>query len=127
MGYYEARVEDSVFVVLEDQQQPALARLLELARDDLGYDLYDRGLTSLAGFLRLFGYAVVYEGRDIVALQFEGQFFLETDDVFRALAPFVEPGSWVLMHSGTGQRWRYVFDGTGIRQIDEELLPWHGS
>jgi hypothetical protein len=127
VGYYEARVEDSAFVVREERQQSALVRLLELARDELGYDLSDRGLTSLAGFLRLFGYDVVYEDGDIVGLQFEGQYFLETDEVFRALVPYVEPGSWVLMHSGTGQRWRYVFDGTGLRQIDEELRPWYGS
>ncbi|NIR34890.1 MAG: hypothetical protein GWO22_02295, partial [Actinobacteria bacterium] len=44
MGYYEARIEDSAFVVRAEQQGPALQRLLALSADELGYDLSDRNL-----------------------------------------------------------------------------------
>ena len=62
MGYYEARIEDAVFVVRAEQQDAALGRM---------------------------------------------------------------PGSWVLFHSGTTDRWRYVFDG-GVDRRTEEPRPWYG-
>jgi hypothetical protein len=125
VGYYEAKIEDAVFVVRAEQQGPALERLLALSADDLGYDLSDRGLTSLDEFLRLFAVQTVREGDDIVGLTFEDRYLLELDDVFRALGPYVEPGSWVLFHSGTTDRWRYVFDG-GVDRRTEPPKPWYG-
>lgn len=127
MGYYEARIEDARFVVPEPQQRPALERLLELSREEFGYDLSDRGLTSLDGFLKLFGYDTVRSHGDIVGLEFEDRFLLESENVFRALGPYVEAGSYVLMHSGTGQRWRYTFDGRTTARVDEPDAPWYGS
>lgn len=126
MGYYEARIEDGVFVVPAEQQPFALDRLLRLSADELGYDLSDRGIESLDEFLRLFAVHTVRDGGDIIGLQFEDRYLLELDDVLRALGPYVEPGSWVLFHSGTGDRWRYVYDG-GVDRRTEEPRPWYGS
>jgi hypothetical protein len=126
VGYQEARVEAAAFVVRANRQRDALERMLELSRDDLGHDLADRGLADLDGFLRLFGFTTVRDGADIVGLEFEDRLLLETDDIFRALGPYVEPGSYVLMHAGTGARWRYLFDGQAMTTRDEPGAPWYG-
>ena len=83
------------------------------------------GLQTLDEFFRLFAVHTVREGADIVGLEFEDRYLLELDDVFRALGPYVEPGSWVLFHSGTTDRWRYVFDG-GVDRRTEPPRPWYG-
>ena len=127
MGYYEARIEDARFTVPAEQQQEALGLLLEMSRDEFGYDLADHGVTSLSQFLKLFGYDTVTADGDIVGIEFEDRFLLESEDIFRALGPYVEAGSFVLLHAGTGQRWRYVFDGQGTGRVDEPNAPWYGS
>lgn len=126
MGYYEARIEGAEFVVRADQQAPALERLIRLSAEDLGYDLTDRNLQDLDQFLRLFSVDTVRSDGDIVSLQFEDRYLLELDDVFQALGPYVEPGSWVLFHSGTTDRWRYLFDGRGVVRRTEPGKPWYG-
>lgn len=126
MGYYEAKITESVFVVEPDAADRALQRMLELSREDFGYDLTDRGLQTLDEFLRLFSIITVREGDRIVALEFEDRLMLETEDVFRELAPSVGAGSFVRMHSGTGQRWRYEFDGEEMTTVDEPDAPWYG-
>lgn len=127
MGYYEARIEEARFRLPAELQRPALERLLAVSRDEFGYDLADRGLEDVDGFLRLFGFRTEREDGSIVGLHFEDRFLLETEDVFHALAPFVEAGSDVLIHSGTGARWRYVFDGERMQRRDEPDAPWYGS
>jgi hypothetical protein len=126
IGYQEGRIEEARFVLRADQQAPALARLLELARDDFGYDLSDRGLTDVDGFLRLFAIGTVRDGDDIVRLTFEDRLLLELEEVFAALAPYVEAGSYVRFHAGSGARWRYDFDGEHVTNVDEPAAPWYG-
>lgn len=127
MGYYEARITGSRFTIAPEREAAALERLLEVSRDDFGYDLADRELTDLEGFLRLFEVGVERddEGR-IVGLRFDAQLLLETEDVFQALGPYAEAGSYVRVHSGTGARWRYDYDGTSTTRVDEPDEPWDG-
>jgi hypothetical protein len=127
IGYQEGRIEEARFVLRADQQAPALARLLALARDDFGYDLSDRGLTDVDGFLRLFAIDTVREGDDIVGLTFEDRLLLELEEVLAALAPYVEAGSYVRFHAGSSARWRYEFDGERVTNVDEPSAPWYGS
>jgi hypothetical protein len=126
IGYQEGRIEDARFVLRADQQAPALARLLELARDGFGYDLSDRGLTDVDGFLRLFAIDTVRHGDDIVSLSFEDRLLLELEEVFATLAPHVEAGSFVRFHAGSSARWRYDFDGERLTNVDEPSAPWYG-
>ena len=126
MGYYEAKIVEARFVVPPQRADDALLRLLRWADEELGVDLADRGLTSLDEFFAMFSIATRRDGDTIVGLEFEDRLLLETEDVFAALGPFVEPGSYVRMHSGTGQRWRYDFDGAGMRKSDEADTPWYG-
>lgn len=127
MGYQEGRIEDVAFVVRADNQAPALARMLKLSRDEFGYDLAERNLTSLDQFLRLFAFTTIRDGDDIVGLEFEDRLMLEIDDVFRELGPYVESGSHILMHGGTGSRWRYTFEGGRTTTRAEPPKPWYGS
>lgn len=127
MGYYEARILESRFVLPPARQEEALRTLLALSRDSFGYDLGARGLTSVDGFLRLFGFQTVRRDGTIVALEFEDRLMLEAEEVFEALAPYVEAGSFVRLHAGTGARWRYEFDGEQMHRVDEPNAPWYGS
>jgi hypothetical protein len=113
-------------VLRTDEQAAALETLLTLARDGFGYDLSDRGLTDVDGFLRLFAIDTVRNGGDIVGLRFEDRLLLELEDVFTALAPFVEAGSYVAFHAGSGARWRYEFDGEHVTNVDQPSAPWYG-
>jgi hypothetical protein len=126
IGYQEGRIVDARFVLRASQQPAALERLLELARDEFGYDLSDRGLTDVDGFLRLFAFQTARDGDDIVGLRFEDRLLLEIEDVFAALGPYVEAGSYVRFHAGSGARWRYDFDGERVANVDEPTEPWYG-
>jgi hypothetical protein len=126
VGYQEGRIERAEFVLRAAQQPAALEALLALARDGFGYDLGDRGLRDVDGFLRLVAVETVREGDDIVSLRFEDRLLLELEEVFATLAPFVVAGSEVVFHAGSGARWRYVFDGRGMRNLDEPSAPWYG-
>jgi hypothetical protein len=68
----------------------------------------------------------VREGDDIVGLTFEDRLLLELEDVFAALAPYVEAGSYVRFHAGSSARWRYEFDGEHVTNVDEPSAPWYG-
>jgi hypothetical protein len=126
VGYQEGRFVEASFVVLPEDQAPALERLLELSRDEFGYDLEDRHLTDLDGFLRLFAIGTVRDDDTIVGLTFEDRLLLELDDVFRALGPYVQAGSSVLVHGGSGSMWRYDFDGHRCTTRDAGHAPWYG-
>ena len=126
MGYYEARIVESRFGVPPEHEAGALQRLLDWSEDELGLDLSDRGFTGLDEFLALFSVSTLRDGDGIVALEFDDRLLLETEDVFRVLGPFVTAGSYVRMHAGTGQRWRYDYDGEAMRKSDEPGTPWYG-
>lgn len=126
MGYQEARLEDGRFVLRGERQAEALERLLVLSQDVFGYDLSDRNLADVDGFLRLFAFTTVRDGQDIVALRFEDRLLLEIEDVFATLAPYVEPGSYLVLHAGSGARWRYDFDGQRMTSTDVDHRPWYG-
>lgn len=107
-------------------QAIALDQLLELSREVFGYDLEDRGLRDVDGFLRLFAFETVRDGEDIVGLRFEDRLLLEIEDVFRTLAPHVEAGGYLVLHAGSGARWRYEFDGARMATVDLDPAPWYG-
>lgn len=58
------------------------------------------------------------EGGNIVDLMFEGEKLGDDKQLFDALAPFVEVGSYLQMLGEDGSSWRWVFDGT--RCVEQE-------
>lgn len=53
---------------------------------------------------------------DLVGLDFAGETLGETEDLLRALAPFVEPGSHLDMRGEDGTLWRWSFDGRTVEE-----------
>ncbi len=53
-------------------------------------------------------------------LQFEGEKSVRDEELFRAVAPFVEAGSFIAMQGQDDERWRWYFDG-------EELITQDGD
>lgn len=56
------------------------------------------------------------EGGDVDSIMFEGEKL--GDDIFllRAIAPYVEAGSFIEMQGEDGALWRWYFDGTGCTE-----------
>lgn len=48
---------------------------------------------------------------DVVALYFNGEKHGDDDLLFKAIAPYVEAGSFIIMEGEDGAIWRWVFDG----------------
>lgn len=53
---------------------------------------------------------------DIVDLWFDGEKIGDENQMFKALAPFVEPGSYLDFHGEDGELWRWYFDGETMTQ-----------
>ena len=51
------------------------------------------------------------ETGEITDIQFEGEKLGDDDKLFNAIAPFVEPGSFIEMQGEDGTLWRWLFDG----------------
>lgn len=54
---------------------------------------------------------------NIVSLSFTGEKLGADQAMFSAIAPFVEPESFIEMEGEDGSLWRWVFDGTGCQEI----------
>lgn len=46
----------------------------------------------------------------------------DEEDMFSAIAPFVEAGSWIEMVGEDNFMWRYVFDGKKCHEQDPEIV-----
>ncbi len=122
MGYYEAKIEDAVFVVRADQQDAALDRMLELSADELGYDLADRGCrpsTSSSACSQC-----TPSGRAQTSSGWSSRTGTCSSST-TCSAPWARTWNPGLFHSGTTDRWRYVFDG-GVDRRTEPPRPWYG-
>jgi len=51
------------------------------------------------------------ETQEIRDISFEGEKIGDEAVLFGAIAPFVEPGSYIEMHGEDGAIWRWIFDG----------------
>lgn len=56
---------------------------------------------------------------DIVGLRFAGEKLGDDEHLFHALAPFVEPGSFLQMVGEDGERWQWRFEDGRVREIFE--------
>lgn len=58
---------------------------------------------------------------DIVSIQFEAEKIGDEAILFEAIAPFVEPGSFIEMLGEDGDRWRWMFDGKTCREVHAKV------
>jgi hypothetical protein len=77
-----------------------------------------RKATSLEEMLGWWRYhAVTGSNGDITGVQFEGEKSGEEKYLWDAIAPFVEPGSYIEMQGEDGVTWRWVFDGKTCQEM----------
>lgn len=117
MGYSEATITASSFVVPPDAEGGALRTLRGWLATEFSYDL---PLSDLDTGLGLFGFEACRDEQGMLtALGFEDQRLIaETEDFFIVLAPHVRTGSFIDWRSGRGRRWRYRFDGENLRTVE---------
>lgn len=61
------------------------------------------------------------DDEDITQIEFTGEKLGSDTFMFNAIAPFVEPHSFIEMHGEDGAMWRWVFDGKCCREVDAEV------
>ena len=59
---------------------------------------------------------------EIVNLEFDGEKSGDEDILFRAIAPFVEAGSFIEMRGEDGCRWRWLFHKGELHEIYPEIV-----
>ena len=59
---------------------------------------------------------------EIVNLEFDGEKSGDEDILFRAIAPFVESGSFIEMRGEDGCRWRWLFHKGELHEIYPEIV-----
>jgi hypothetical protein len=59
---------------------------------------------------------------NIVDLNFTGEKLGADKELFDAIAPFVEPSSFIEMNGEDHATWRWVFDGKTCRDIEPEII-----
>lgn len=59
---------------------------------------------------------------DVTEVEFTGSRLWNTEDVWRALAPFVTRGSFIEFKGEEDDGWRYVFDGEAMHEVKSKLV-----
>ena len=101
----DARISDGSFTIPAASVDGALAAAAAFL-EDLGWE---GELPDLGVVFRLFN--VVAAGapdRSVSGIEFEGTLL---EELFAALAPHVQAGSFLVWDGDQGSRWRYDFDG----------------
>jgi len=60
-------------------------------------------------------------GGAIIGLNFHGEKAGDDLAMFQAIAPHVEPGSYVEMTGEEGERWRWTFDGETCKEVQANI------
>lgn len=61
------------------------------------------------------------KGGNCINIYFEGEKVGDDDQFLEALAPFVEPGSYIEMQGENGEIWRWVFNGETMKEVYAEV------
>jgi hypothetical protein len=62
------------------------------------------------------------EDYNIIGIDFGGEKLGDDEILFRAIAPFVESGSYLELQGEDGCLWRWRFDNGGFRQQDSKIV-----
>ncbi|MFA5135641.1 MAG: hypothetical protein WC505_07710 [Patescibacteria group bacterium] len=78
---------------------------------------------SLEGILEEFGWDAIHDTEgNICGLEFEDRKIGQEEVLFRAIAPYVEPGSFIEILGEDGTRWRWVFDGSVLKELQATIV-----
>lgn len=123
MGYYMTQ-ECSEFRIDRKDHKDALEAVRALAGKETYGDHFSwvstsrfLGAKTLADALNAWRWEVEQdEDYNIVGIQFVGEKLGDDTILFKAIAPFVKPGSYIEMHGEDGCLWRWLFDGSGFSE-----------
>ena len=59
---------------------------------------------------------------NVTGIFFEGQNWGEDEELFDAISPWVEAGSFIEMRGEDGDLWRWIFDGKSCKQVSPETV-----
>lgn len=130
MGY-NMRQSAASFKVKKENKAAVVKALQEMPDDDYAYmDGSDwRDLNNIPDILGEWGWNVKMEQTktvengdeiirtgDVIGISFAGESIGDEHKMFQAIAPFVEPGSFIEMTGEDGSTWRWIFDGSTCEQ-----------
>lgn len=112
MSEYYMDLHDSSFKIKKENIALALEHINK-----------DRAISvdSLDDFASGFNWIFYYDKNDITGINFEGEMLGEDKEMFEALVPFIEIGSFVELHGDDGCIWRWYFDGRTVTEKYCEL------
>jgi len=103
----------------------AVLKLFEGGNDQRWVKVRDsKEWNNIGDALNDYGYEPTFdEDFNIIDIQFQGEKMGAEDKMFRAIAPFVEKGSYIEMTGDEGAHWRWVFNGKQMKEVHAEV-PW---
>jgi hypothetical protein len=127
MGYCVRQVDSKFKVKIEDF--PAVIDSLREHLNKVNMSgWYDKteiiNMTTIHEMLEEIGWSVKYDlNMNITDIEFENEKFWESDKaVVLAFAPFAEAGSFIEMLGEDGAKWRYVFDGNSMKEVQAKTV-----
>lgn len=114
MGYY-INQEEADFTILRENQAAALQAIKDMFIDGKHYmwinDSAPEQWDTLSEAMRDWSYVPFFDTDtgDIVDIGFSAEKAGDEDKMFKAIAPFVESGSFIWMLGEDGCQWKWVF------------------
>ena len=110
MGYCFS-VSKEQFSIAEAAQKPAIKALRDAYPDAKGMSLED--------FCEHERWHLNFDDEhdDVVGIEFWGEKLWNDFALFKALAPFVDAGSYIECNGEEGEMWRWVFDGATCTEV----------
>ena len=99
------------FVIPPENVDGALTALLGYDRNAVEYELHDIPVQTLAALLVKWSWEAEVKDGGIRDIRFIGTRLRDDDELFRAIAPHIEAGSYIEMMGGDDESWRWYFDG----------------
>jgi len=127
MGYYISLNENN-FTIKKENVQGAVDAIKALHGKEtccgnfswVDHDFHK--LDSLEDILGAWRYGISFKDGDVCDIDFEGEKLGDDELLFSALAPFVEPESYLQYSGEEGHHWRWVFDGKTMVELDGKLV-----
>lgn len=120
MGYCIQQV-DSSFKILRANQEAAFKAAKAMPDRDYHWVKrgWTKGLRDIFAMLEHWGYEPQLDDDtgDITDVAFQHEKLGDELELFKAIAPFVEAGSFLEMSGEDGGRWRWVFDGKTCKEV----------
>ncbi|HVE13834.1 MAG TPA: hypothetical protein VNI01_10605 [Elusimicrobiota bacterium] len=123
MGYYIRQGASEFRIRAENLEAARRALLAFLAKGEIGWQ---RGraapdMTAKEAFACARWDLGLDGAGNAVGIEFLGEKLGDDEAVLRAVAPWVDAGSYVEILGEDGHRWRWAFDGTGCREVAAKI------